>query len=303
MRKIPVILGPTAVGKSELTLQLAKEIGGEIVSCDSRQVYRMMNVGTAKPSAAECKEVTHHIVDIVDPSFEFSAAEWSRRAEAAIEEIQSRGNLPLVCGGTFFYYQVLSEGLSHSFPADYGFRKEMLSKEKETPGVLHQLLCEQDALKAEQIHANDHYRLIRALQNIRDREKGALEHLPNNTAQYHFIPIVLERERSLLYHRINQRVDEMMKRGLYEEFQSLLEAGYSEETPGLKCVGYREFFNYIDSQSSLDITVEKIKQNTRKFAKRQLTWLRNKIQAELKIDLNSYDKDKSISTIMALLDR
>lgn len=299
--KIPVILGPTAVGKSALTLALAEEVQGELISCDSRQIYTMMDIGTAKPTKDERERVLHHLVDIVNPSVEFSAGEWARMAEDAIEQCLQRGKRPLICGGTFFYFQVLSEGLSLSFPADMSFRKEMTALENEAPGTLHRKLLQLSPEKADKIHANDTYRLIRALQNLRDVSDSATSS-GTRVQQYEFVPILLERERSHLYDRINQRVDRMLDAGLYEEFTTLLEKGFHKESPGLKCVGYREFFNYIDLQCTKEFAIEKIKQNTRKFAKRQLTWLRNKIHAELKINLDCHDIDKSIKSINALLE-
>lgn len=299
--KIPVILGPTAVGKSAVTLELAEQVGGELLSCDSRQIYIGMDIGTAKPSSEELHSVKHHLVNIVDPSVEFSAGEWARRAEVAIEECIGHGKRPFICGGTFFYYQVLSEGLSCSYPADISFREEMVALEKKEPGSLYSRLMALNPEKGKIIHENDTYRLIRALQNFRDAQEDRVSP-QRKVQQYQFVPIVLERERTVLYDRINQRVDLMIEAGLFEEFEALLQKGYHKESPGLKCVGYREFFNYIDSQCTKEFAVEKIKQNTRKFAKRQLTWLRNKIHAELKIDLDRHDIDKSIKNIKSLLE-
>lgn len=296
--KIPVILGPTGVGKSSLAISLAKKIGGEIISCDSRQIYRDMSIGTAKSTKEELDAVPHHLIDILDPSDEYAAGMWSGDAKVAIDSIIKRGKTPIICGGSFFYYHALINGFDLETPPDRDFREECKKREEENPGVLYRELEEVDSKRALEIESADIYRVIRSLQRVRDNslEKVRVE-LP-----YSFVTTVLERNRAELYDKINSRVDKMVEDGLYDEFESLLQKGYHKESPGLKCVGYQEFFNYIEGESSLSSCVETIKRSSRKYAKRQLTWLRNKIAATVTINLDeSFEVADQVSTIIKYL--
>ncbi|MGM0444163.1 MAG: tRNA (adenosine(37)-N6)-dimethylallyltransferase MiaA [Fibrobacterota bacterium] len=275
---IPAILGPTASGKSSFALDLCAVLQGEIVSCDSRQVYEGMQIGTAGPSEAELKRIPHHLVGFLSPAVEYSAVQWARAAADAIGEILQRGKVPVICGGTFFYYSVLVHGLFESRGQDYGFRTAALKREAAEPGSLFRELEVLDSTAAGAIHPNDTYRVIRALQKNRfpaDRER---EHRTFAPPHWDFQPLVMQRRRDELYRRINSRVDDMMERGLYEEFQSLYRNGFTGDTPGMKCVGYKEFFNYIQGGCTRQEAVAVIQRNSRRYAKRQLTWLRNKLR-------------------------
>lgn len=283
---IPVIVGPTGIGKSSLAMKLAKELKGEIVSCDSRQLYRGMDIGTAKPTVQDMEEVRHHMIDTLDPSEEYAAGRWAFDAEDAIHDIISRGKKPIICGGTFFYLSALRNGFDITTTPDREFRQKCYEREALEEGVLYrELMCE-NPQRAEQVHENDHYRIIRALQMIRDGvgvKEGAKE--------FDFTLIQLTTERSNLYERINKRVDNMVADGLFDEFQMLLNSGFTEDTPGLKCVGYREFFNYIENLNSFEESVSLIKQNSRRYAKRQLTWLRNRETPQYSFNIEDLNKE------------
>lgn len=291
--QIPVLLGPTAVGKSAIALELCRLNDWELVSLDSRQVYRGMDVGTAKPSLDEMEATPHHLIDTLSPSDEYSAARWADDAREVIEDILKRGKLPLICGGTFFYLQALKEGMTNTDDSPLAFREECRALEEKTPGALHALLLQEDPERASVLHEHDIQRLIRALYKVRHQSNKPEVEVP----LYDFVTIVLYREREKLYNRINTRVDAMVKAGLYEEFDLLCSKGFNQESPGLKCVGYQEFFNYIGEGVSFADTVEKIKQNTRKFAKRQMTWLRNKQEALVKLDITNLPLNKSIKLV------
>ncbi len=285
VHSIPVIIGPTGIGKSSLALEIARELGGEIVSCDSRQIYRGMDIGTAKPTKEELLSVPHHLVDILDPSDEYAAGRWAFDADEAIHSIAGRGKLPIICGGTFFYFSALRNGFDMTTSPDREFRKEALEREEsEGAGTLHHELMEKNPLRADQIHANDLYRIIRALQIERD---GAGK--TDAMTEFEFTLVELYTKRENLYSRINSRVDNMLEQGLYKEFNTLLDRGFNQDTPGLKCVGYREFFNYIEKRESFEEAVSKIKQNSRHYAKRQLTWLRNREIPRFRIDIDELD--------------
>ncbi len=281
MVKIPVIVGPTASGKSFLAIAIARLMDGEIISCDSRQVYCGMDIGTAKVTTEERSLVPHHCVDIIAPSDEYSAGRWAVDAAAAIEDIIARGKIPIICGGTFFYVRALMDGFDRTAKPDPLFRTEALRREADSSGALYQELEQCNPERAAQLHPNDLYRIIRSLQMVRD---GAQEDLTVGSGRDNFAVITIEEDRTVLYNRINSRVDQMVEDGLYSELESLLKQGFDKDSPGLKCVGYQEFFNYIESHCSFTDSVEEIKKHSRKYAKRQLTWLRNSLHADFTTD-------------------
>ncbi len=286
VNQIPIIVGPTGIGKSSLAMTLAEELNGEIVSCDSRQLYRGMNIGTAKPTQEELDLVPHHMVDIIDPSEEYGAGRWAIEADTIIHDIISRGKLPIICGGTFFYFSALRDGFDITTPPDHAFRKNAIEREdRGGEGTLHAELQNINPERASEIHPRDIHRTIRALQ-IENDGSGEVQ----KSADHNFYMIELTTPRDQLYDRINKRVDQMVERGLFDEFQNLLESGLTEESPGLKCVGYREFFNYIDQSVSFDEVISQIKQSSRKYAKRQLTWLRNRETSQYKVEMDTISK-------------
>jgi len=270
------ILGPTAVGKTELALRIATRIGGEIVSVDSRQVYRYMDIGTAKPTPEQLRLVPHHMIDCITPDEPFSAADYQRGADEAIHQIRQRGNVPMLVGGSGLYFRSIVDGLFDGPQADTAFRQR-LRQEAEELGIQHlyNRLRAIDSKAAENIHHNDLMRIIRALE-VYERSGERISDLQQQweraEVRYKFIAFGLTRPRDELYQRIEARVDRMMAEGLLDEVRSL--SKYSRDLPSMNCLGYKELLGYLDGQYDLDEAVRLIKRNTRRFAKRQLTWFR-----------------------------
>ncbi len=264
------------MGKTELSLRIAARIGGEIVSVDSRQIYCYMNIGTAKPTPEQLKSVPHHMIDCVMPDKPFSAADYQKDADKAIRQIRQRGNIPMLVGGSGMYFRAVVDGLFDGPEADPEFRQK-LRQEAEESGVLrlYDRLKAVDPEAAGNIHHNDLMRIIRALEVYEKSGKriSELQHQwKSGETRYEFAAFGLIRPREELYRRIETRVDQMMAEGLLDEVRSLLK--YSRELPIMNCFGYKELFAFLDGQCALDDAVRLIKQNTRRFAKRQLTWFK-----------------------------
>jgi len=281
---LPVIIGATATGKSAVAMELAKRINGEIISCDSRQIYKYMDIATAKPSMQEQKEVAHHIIDIVEPSEEYSAARWVEDCGKAIEIVRKKGKNPIICGGTFFYLDALRFGFDVSSPQNAELREEFL-KIRNTHGIerLYKILLEKNPKRAQRLHPNDEYRIIRALQIA----SGGAEILQKSEEK--FAVFVLSCRREVLYKAINERVDLMIKKGLFEEYKFICQKYPDKSVSGRNCVGYREFDDFCDGKKTFDECVEKIKQHSRNFAKRQTTWIKNRESQNFFIDVEKYD--------------
>lgn len=276
--KVVVILGPTATGKSELGLKLARALGGEIISADSMQVYRLMDIGTAKPLPEVRREVPHHLIDVVWPDEDFSAGDFRQRARQAVEEISSRGKVPLVVGGTGLYIRALTEGLIEGVKGDAKLR-ERLHEEAERVGSvgLWRRLKEIDPESARRIHPNDLYRIIRALEiyEITGEPPSALRSRHRfGDRPYEVLKIGLTRPREELYRKIDQRVEEMIKGGLEKEVRELLDRGYGPELKSMKAIGYKEMVQYLRGEVSLEEAKRRMKRDTRHFAKRQVTWFK-----------------------------
>jgi len=290
---VPVILGPTAVGKTKLVLDLAREFGYEVISCDSRQIYRFMDVGTAKPTLEERDSVKHHLIDILEPAQTYSAFAFARDALSIIRESARFGKKVLICGGTGLYFYILSGGTEALSEADLEYRA-LLQKQAGESGApaLHEKLKVVDPQTASKIHPNDLQRLLRAL-DIFHRSGHSISSLHKKKSPPHdidFRTVVINRQRDILYKRINERVDTMIEQGLMEEFRSLRERGYGETSPGMVCVGYRELFHFERGESGLKEASDLIKQNSRRYAKRQMTWFRNKTEAQ---HIEIVDEDNS----------
>ncbi len=278
------LLGPTAVGKTEIAIQLAQRLDAEIVSVDSRQIYRQMDIGTAKPTAEEQQAARHHLIDCVDISQPFSVADYQSLADAAITDIQDRSKQVLLVGGAGLYFRAIVDGLFEGPGADPSLR-ERLEQEAAQRGVdvLHERLRACDPVSADRIHPNNIVRVIRAL------EVYELTRIPMSELQqqwcpekqrYPFIAFGLTMPRALLYRRIEQRVDVMLANGLIAEVESLLAVGYARETVALQSFGYRELIAYLDGKCTYLEAAQQLKQNTRRFAKRQLTWFRKDTRVE-----------------------
>ena len=270
--KVLVILGPTATGKSHCAIEIAKKFNGEIISGDSMLVYREMNIGTAKPSAEELAAVTHHLVDILPPEASFSVVDFKEQAQRLITEINARGHLPIIAGGTGLYIKALLEDYAFNSVSENSELREQLTREAELQGAeaLHARLAALDAVAAERIHPNNVRRVVRALEAALSGEQvtqyGASE------SPYDALVVGLEMERSALYARINKRVDVMLAQGLEQEVRSLLERGISPDCQSMQSIGYRQMVWYLNGSMPYDEAVEKLKQATRNFAKRQITW-------------------------------
>ena len=276
--KLLCLLGPTAVGKTETSIQLAQRLNAEIISVDSRQIYRQMDIGTAKPTPEEQQAAQHHLIDCVDITQPFSVADYQALVDAAITDIQNRSKQVLLVGGAGLYFRAVVDGLFEGPAAAPSFRKR-LEQEASEHGVdvLHDRLRACDPESAERIHPNNVIRVIRALEVYELTGIPMPEHQqqwqPENQ-RYPIIAFGLAMPRDLLYRRIEQRVDIMLADGLIAEVESLLVAGYSRENFALQSFGYKELIAYLDGECTYVEAIEQLKQNTRRFAKRQMTWFR-----------------------------
>lgn len=292
MKDIIVIAGPTAVGKTEYAIKLAKALDGEIVSCDSMQLYQFMNIGSAKPSLEERMEVPHYLVDEIDPRKEFSVVQYQKLAKDAIAQIHAKGKLPVISGGTGLYLNSLLYEMDFSAPpAPVGYR-EKLEKMVETDGkeALFQLLKEKDPEAAERIHPNNVKKVIRALEAVETSGKGIrpFTEVMEPCKDYRCFLMGLTRQRSELYERIDRRVLLLMEQGLLEEVKQLMDMGLTEDHISMKGIGYKELIAYLNGVYSLQEAIAKIQQNTRHYAKRQLTWFRRYDKMKW-FNLSSYD--------------
>ena len=284
------LLGPTAVGKTEIAIQLAQRLDAEIISVDSRQIYRQMDIGTAKPTPEERQTAPHHLIDCVDVSQPFSVADYQSLADTAIADIQNRGKHALLVGGAGLYFRAVVDGLFEGPDADIALR-ERLEQEAAKLGVnaLHERLRACDPASADRIHPNNVVRVIRALEVYELTGTPMSEHQQQwhrENQRYPFIAFCLTMPRALLYRRIEQRMDVMLANGLVAEVESLLVAGHARDTTALRSFGYKEFIAYLDGKCTYLEAVEQLKRNTRRFAKRQLTWFRGDTRIEW-VDRNS----------------
>ena len=271
--------GPTAVGKTKASIGLAKAIGGEIISADSMQVYKGMDIGSAKIRPEEMKGIQHYLVDVLEPSCEFHVVRFQQMAKQAMAEIYARGKIPIVVGGTGFYIQALLYDIDFTEnEEDTGYREELEALAKERGAeYLHEMLKEVDPESAGQIHANIRKRVIRALEFYRLTGQKISEHNETERAKespYEFCYFVLNDDRKKLYDRIDARVDQMVEEGLYEEVKGLLADGIPRSATSMQALGYKEMADHICGDCPLEEAIYLIKRDTRHFAKRQLTWFR-----------------------------
>ncbi len=271
-----IITGPTAVGKSIIAFYLAKRIGGEIVNCDSVQLYKYMDVGSAKPGQEEMKKIRHHLYSIVEPDYNMTVSTYQKLALTVIDDIISRGKVPIICGGTGLYLNSILYDMSFAGSKGSAKRREELEQmaEENGPEYMHQYLNALDPESAARIHPNNTRKIIRAIEAYEEgqgiRDLSACEINPN----YDFRLFALNMEREWLYERINKRVLKLIENGLVEEVLGLLGRGYNIDTPAMKAIGYKEIIGYINEEYGLETAVNEIRKNTRHYAKRQITWLR-----------------------------
>ncbi len=270
-----VIVGPTAVGKSEVAVDLVGRLRAEIISCDSRQIYREIDIGTAKPSPEVRSKAPHHLIDIAAPDEVFSAAEFKRRAETIIERIQEKNKLPLLVGGSGLYIRAVVDGIFAGPGRDQDLRARLREKEgREGRGSLYQELRRIDPVAASHLHSHDERRVIRALEVYYLSGRPISSH--QRETLYFPLPqtvmVGLRMERKALYQLINRRVDAMMEEGLLGEVEGLLEKGYDEDLPSMEGLGYRQIIGYLKGKYSREEAVQLMKRDTRRFAKHQLSW-------------------------------
>lgn len=275
-----ILAGPTAVGKTSLSIRLAKETGGEIISADSMQVYRHMDIGSAKITKEEMDGVSHYLVDVLEPEEEFNVVRFQQMAKEAAEKIWEKGKIPLVVGGTGFYIQALLYDIDFTEnDGDESYRRQLEQKGSDEEGAseLYEMLKTVDPKAAQEIHPRNIKRIIRALEFYHQTGRKISEH--NETQRqkespYNYAYFVLTDERSRLYERIDQRVDLMMEQGLLDEVRYLKERGVRKDSTAMQGLGYKELYAYLEGEYPLDEAVRIIKRDTRHFAKRQLTWFK-----------------------------
>ena len=298
MKPMVVLTGPTAVGKTELSIQLAQKLDGEIISADSMQIYQKMDIGTAKIRKEEMDGIPHHLIDVLDPSEEFNVARFQEMAKDALAGIYRRGRIPLIVGGTGFYIQGLLYDIDFTKEEqDFRYRENLQKKAKEEGAqAIHKMLQAVDPASAQKIHPNNIKRVIRALEFYHLNGRKISEHNEQESRKespYRFAYFVLNQNRTTLYERINHRVDLMLEAGLVEEVRRLKEAGYGKNIVSMQGIGYKEVLDYLDGKMTLEETADQIKKDTRHFAKRQLTWFGREKEV-IMIDKDKYETEEEI---------
>lgn len=298
MKKLIVLTGPTAVGKTELSINLAKAVNGEIISADSIQVYKGMDIGSAKITPDEMQGINHYLIDILEPAEEFNIHLFKTLTLKAMDEIYVKDKIPIIVGGTGFYIQSVIYDIDFcDTEADNSYRESLETLAKNKGNLyLHEMLRKVDNKSADAIHPNNVKRVIRALEYYNQTGQPISEHntvQKNNSSPYNFAYFVLNDKRELLYERINKRVDTMFENGLIQEVKELLNSGCNKDMVSMQGIGYKEVVEYLEGKLSLDETKELIKKNTRHFAKRQLTWFRREKEVNM-ININEFNYDKQL---------
>ena len=305
--KILAIAGPTASGKTALSIELAKRYNGEIVSCDSMQIYKGMDIGTAKPTEEEKQGIPHYMIDIVSPDENFSVAEYVKLSREYIEDILRRGKLPVLTGGTGLYLDsVINNTKFSDAKEDAEYRDSLYAlAEKEGNGAVHKLLEEIDPLSAEKIHENNLRRVIRALEIFKTTGKTMTQVNIESEREtlYDALIIGIDMDRELLYERINKRVDIMLESGLLDEVKALMNKGFDKSSTAFQAIGYKEFISYFEGEISFAEAVEKVKQESRRYAKRQMTWFRRNENINWIVLQNDYSYDKIIKNSCMQVDK
>lgn len=308
-RPLIILTGPTAVGKTKASIGLAKAINGEIISADSMQVYKYMDIGSAKIHPEEMQGVKHYLVDELEPDEEFNVVRFQQMAKQTIQEIYAKGKVPILVGGTGFYIQAVLYDIDfQENDEDHSYREELegLAKEKGA-SYLHQMLAEVDEESAKEIHENNVKKVIRALEYHHQTGQKISAHNAQERQKespYNAVYFVLNDDRKNLYDRINLRVDQMIEEGLVEEVRGLKERGYQKEMVSMQGLGYKEMLDYLDGIYTLEEAVEIIKRDTRHFAKRQLTWFRRERNVEwINKEAFAYDENRILAELLRILDR
>lgn len=299
-----ILTGPTAVGKTDLSIRVAKAVNGEIISADSMQVYKRMDIGSAKIMPEEMDGIMHYLVDAIEPTEAFHVVRFQEMAKQALETIYKKGKLPIIVGGTGFYIQALLYDIdftqaNESIP--YRQELEALAKQKGTQ-YLHEMLEQADPSAAKEIHANNIKRMIRALEYYHLTGERISEHNARQRQKkspYQAAYFVLNRSRPLLYERINMRVDRMMELGLLEEVKRLKACGCTSDMVSMKGLGYKELLDYLDGKYTLQEAVDTIKQSTRHFAKRQITWFKREKDV-IWMDMDAFSEEKQLEQILEI---
>ena len=297
MKPMIILTGPTAVGKTKLSIELAKAVGGEIISADSMQVYRHMDIGSAKIRPEEMQGVPHHLIDILEPWEEFNVVLFKKLCEECLEGIYERGRIPIVTGGTGFYIQALLRDIDfteNEEDREYRDGLERLAAEKGAE-ELHAMLREVDPASAEAIHANNIKRTIRALEFYHQTGQRISEHNEQErqkSSAYNSCYFVLNDDRERLYERIEQRIDEMLDGGLVEEVRRLREMGCQRGMVSMQGLGYKEILAWLDGETTYEEAIDILKRDTRHFAKRQLTWFRREEEV-IWLDKQAYGYDEA----------
>lgn len=303
-KQIIIIAGPTAVGKTEYAIETAKAINGEIVSADSMQLYKYMDIGSAKPTPEELSQVKHYLVDEIDPREKFSVAKYQKLAKAAIREIFDKGRVPVISGGTGLYINSLMYEMDFAAPpSDEAFRKELEDMAlKKGRDYIHSKLAELDPDAAARIHPNNVKKVIRAIEAVQNGNKVKdFDNAQVPAADYDVLLAGLTRDRAELYERINRRVDILIEKGLVEEVSSLMQMGLGYDDISMKGIGYKEIIGSLEGKYTIEEAIELIKKNTRHYAKRQLTWLRRYDNIKW-FNLSSYeDKTMAMGDILKWL--
>lgn len=302
-----VLTGPTAVGKTELSIQLAKRVNGEIISADSMQVYRHMDIGSAKIRPEEMQGIPHHLIDILEPDEEFHVVRFQEYAKKYIRQIQERGHIPILTGGTGFYIQAVLYDIDFTeTTGDSAYRRQLeeLAKERGA-SYLHQKLREVDPASADSIHANNVKRVIRALEYYRATGEPISRHNEQEREKpspYQFTYFVLNDTRSHLYERIDRRVDQMLKEGLIDEVRCLKGMGFTRDMVSMQGLGYKEILDYLEGIYTLEEAVYILKRDTRHFAKRQLTWFKRERDVDwISKESYAYDNGKILDAMTKIL--
>ena len=300
--KVLILVGPTAVGKTDVSIHIARKLGGDIVSADSRQVYKYMDIGTAKPTHEQLDSVQHHFINVREPDQFYSAGEYGREARNCVYGLLRNGIVPVVVGGSGFYIQALVDGLFAPSVSDLAV-KEKWHKKIETDGVdsVFAALEKVDPVSAKRLHPNDIQRVVRALEvyDLTGEPISKYQKGQEDAADFQPVFVGLTRERSELYSRIEYRVDEMFKDGLLEEVESLKKQGFDGSLNALKTVGYKEVFAYLNNELVFTEMVDTIKKNTRRYAKRQLTWFRKDSRIQW-LDIDRLSETQIVETVLEI---